>query len=214
MQNHVVVETVGRAGLVVVPRGPQPMPEAWVTLVSGLPPVERRRIGSVYRNEGQHDSALGWSLLVGFATHHGVSVCRNPVGRPIADPPVDVSLSHGGGWVAVAAYRHGRIGVDVEARREVSPGLARRCLAPAELAWLGRAPDAPTRQDRFVRLWTAKEAYLKAIGTGLGVDPRSFTIDCSLPAPRLVGSEAGGWFFRSTAPADAVRVTVCVERAP
>ena len=213
MHHEPVVDLVERADLVLVPRGPRPPPEAWSSLVNGLPAVERHRIGSVYRDSGQHDSAIGWSLLTALSARHGLSVRRNPAGRPVSDPPLDVSLSHGAGWVAVAGYRHGRVGVDVEAVREVTPALARRCLSTAELGWLGRARDARDRQRRFTRLWTAKEAYLKAIGTGLGLDPRSFTVDCSAPDPRLLGHDGPRWLFRSTAPATGVRVTLCLERA-
>jgi len=149
---------------------------------------------------GPRPSAHAWTTLLS--------------GLPVADPPVDVSLSHGGGWIAVAAHRHGRVGVDVEAVREVGPALARRCLSPAELNWLDRAADAPDRRERFLRLWTAKEAYLKAIGTGLGTDPHTVTIDCSASIPRLLGPDQGRWCFRTSVPADDVRVTVCLERDP
>jgi 4'-phosphopantetheinyl transferase len=213
MDHRCGVDVVTSADLVVVPRGRPLAPDDWATLVKGLPGAEQRRIGSVYRNDDQQDSAIGWSLLCRLADDHGVSVWRNSAGRPVTDPPVDISLSHGGGWIAVAASRAGRVGVDVEAVRDVSPALARRCLSPAEVGWMESAPGARDRQERFLRLWTAKEAYLKAIGTGLGVDPRSFTLDCSSPAPRLRGAEGRRWLFRSGAPADGVCVTVCEERA-
>jgi 4'-phosphopantetheinyl transferase len=105
------------------------------------------------------------------------------------------------------------VGIDVEAVREVTPALARRCLSAAELGWLSAAADASLRAERFLQLWTAKEAYLKAIGTGLGTDPRSVTIDCAAGVPQLVGPDRARWRFRSSTPAEAVRVTVCVERA-
>lgn len=214
MQHTLAVALPGQVDLVVVPRGPRPSAHAWTTLLSGLPVAEQHRLGPAWRHVGQQDSAVGWSLLMDVAARHGVSVRRNAEGRPVADSPVDVSLSHGGGWIAVAAHRHGRVGVDVEAVREVGPALARRCLSPAELSWLDHAADAPDRRERFLRLWTAKEAYLKAIGTGLGTDPRTVTTDCSGAVPRLLGPERGRWDFRTSLPADDVRVTVCLERDP
>ena len=214
MPHTLAVEPPGQAELVVVPRGPRPSPRAWVALLSSLPIAEQRRLGKVWRHVGQQDSAVGWRLLTDLAARHHVCVGRNAEGRPVADPPVDVSLSHGGGWVAAAAHRHGRIGVDVEAVRPVSPALARRCLSAGELSWLEDAADAAARERRFLRLWTAKEAYLKAIGTGLGTDPRTVTIDCTTAAPRLVGREEHHWHFRTSVPVADVRVTVCLERAP
>ena len=213
MQHNAAVNPVGMADLLVIPRGPRLSPRAWTSLLRRLPPVEQHRIQKLNRWADQQDSAICWRSLARLAGQHRVSVRRGAHGGPVADPPVAVSLSHGGGWIAAAAYVHGRVGVDVEAGRDVAPELARRCCSTAELAWLERAADAQTRDERFLRLWTAKEAYLKAIGTGLGVDPRSVSIDWSTPDLRLSGAEKDCWQFCSSAPADGVRVTVCLERA-
>lgn len=208
-----VVPQVAGVDLVVLPRGHRMSAPAWKALLHDLPPAEQRRLRS-YRYDNQQDSAVGWHLLVRLAAQHHVSVWRNPDGRPVADPPLDVSLSHAGGWVAAVAYRHGRVGVDLEATRRVDGALARRCLSAAELAWLDSASDGSSRQQRFLRLWTAKEAYLKAIGTGLGVDPRSITIDCTAPVPRLVGPDGSRWRFHSATPAENLRLSLCLERLP
>ena len=214
MQQKAVVETAVQAHLVVVPRGPRLAPRAWSTLLAGLPSGERRRVEQLRRWEDRQDSAIGWGLLRQLGGLHGVSVRRAASGRPVADLPVDVSMSHGAGWVAVAAHVGGRVGVDVEGVRPIPPSLTRRCLASSELGWLDAAADAATRGDRFLRLWTAKEAYLKATGTGLGRDPRTVATDCSGQAPRLLDAEGDRWHFRSTSPVPGVRVTVCWEREP
>ncbi|MEJ7775687.1 MAG: 4'-phosphopantetheinyl transferase superfamily protein, partial [Nocardioidaceae bacterium] len=97
-----------------------------------------------------------------------------------------MSLSHSGGWIAVAACETGRIGIDVEVLRDVTPSLERRCLSAVELAWLDRAQPGVPRSLRFSRLWTAKEAYLKATGVGLAADPRTVSIDHTGDEPRLL----------------------------
>ena len=214
MQHEAVVDPAVQVHLVVVPRGPRLAPHAWWTLLAELPAGERRRVQDLRRWEDRQDSAIGWDLLGQLAARHGVSVRRAASGRPVTDPPVDVSLSHGGGWVAVAAHVSGRVGIDVEGPRHVSPSLTLRCLATSELSWLDAAADRATRSDRFLRLWTAKEAYLKATGTGLGRDPRTVATDCSGSAPRLLGAERERWRFRSSSPGAGVHVTVCWEREP
>lgn len=200
--------------LVVAERGARLTAPAWQQLLSGLPPVERRRIQHLHRWQDRQDSAIGWRLLQQLAAESSVTVRRAANGRPCTDPPVDVSLSHSGGWIAVAACETGRIGVDAETLREVSASLARRCLSAAELAWLDQAGPGDPRSRRFARLWTAKESYLKATGVGLAVDPRDVDVDHTGDAPRLVGPASSSWHFSSWAPAPGVRVTVCVEGAP
>jgi 4'-phosphopantetheinyl transferase len=48
-------------------------------------------------------------------------------------------------------------------------------LHPAEAATL-RSHDASARARAFARLWSLKEAYLKALGTGLLREPSSFVV--------------------------------------
>lgn len=198
----------------MVQRGPQLAPSAWEELVSALPLTERRRIAGLHRWEDRQDSAIGWRLLHQLAGERDVTVRRGANGRPCSDSPVDVSLSHQGGWIAAVASGTGRIGIDVETLREVAPSLAQRCLSAAELAWLKGAQPGVPRSLRFSRLWTAKEAYLKATGVGLAADPREISIDHTGDEPRLLGLGAGCWRFSSWTPAPGVCVAVCVECEP
>lgn len=127
----------------------------------------------------------------------------------MAGAGVDVSLSHSGGWIAAATTCSGRVGVDIEAARPVSPALARRCLADSELAWWEQAPVGRARTLRFLRLWTAKEAYVKATGAGLGTDPRDVPIDVSGERPMLAHDATAAWEIRGWSPAPDTWLTVC-----
>jgi 4'-phosphopantetheinyl transferase len=79
-----------------------------------------------------------------------------------------VSSSSSGdvGLLAVASRR--QVGADVASTGEVHdvPGFARRVATPRESAALG-ALGAEARRDALARLWTRKEAYLKATGEGI-----------------------------------------------
>jgi 4'-phosphopantetheinyl transferase len=89
----------------------------------------------------------------------------------LAQPPgtgLALSLSHSGACVAIALARPGPVGIDVEAKRALPDleGLARRALTDEEAHVLASLPAAQ-RESVFLRWWTAKEAALKAHGSGL-----------------------------------------------
>ncbi|GAA3465981.1 4'-phosphopantetheinyl transferase family protein [Nonomuraea roseola] len=98
---------------------------------------------------------------LGFGRDGSGRPCLLPLGRR---PVPDFNLSHSGAWALVATAPPGvRVGVDVERVRGFDHlELARRFYQPEEVARLRAAGP-----DGFFRLWTAKEAYVKASGAGL-----------------------------------------------
>jgi 4'-phosphopantetheinyl transferase len=106
---------------------------------------------------------------------------RRTLGRPLPDFPKDGdgvplpmdgvhwSLSHKSTLVAgIVAQRP--VGIDVEFRRPVKPGMHARIAAPREWGLAktgGHASDARLPEPLFYRYWTAKEAVLKGVGQGL-----------------------------------------------
>lgn len=92
-----------------------------------------------------------------------------PYLAPGAWPSVDFNLSHAGEWALVAVTRPTwRVGVDVERIRADLDylGMAEHLYHPAELDRLSHT-DPAERRACYFRLWCAKEAYVKAVGTGL-----------------------------------------------
>lgn len=96
---------------------------------------------------------------------------RGPRGRPGLGGPLahmDVNWSHSGEGLLMARARDHQVGVDLE-RLRARPralDLARRFFAPAEAAALASLPEQ-RREREFTTLWCAKEAVLKAHGSGL-----------------------------------------------
>ncbi len=79
---------------------------------------------------------------------------------------------------AIYAIASGReVGIDIEATgRDVEiDGIARKVFSPSECAALD-ALSLTARRDAFFRIWTRKEAYIKALGEGFGYATRSFTV--------------------------------------
>ncbi|MFF1548564.1 4'-phosphopantetheinyl transferase family protein [Streptomyces sp. NPDC058291] len=105
---------------------------------------------------------------------------RGVHGRPEPEPAglgVRFNLSHDDGLIACVVTEGNRCGVDIgptAASGELVAHLGRR-LGPDERARLaGAAPGA--RAALAGELWVLKEAYLKALGTGLTRGPGSFTV--------------------------------------
>lgn len=88
---------------------------------------------------------------------------HEPGGRPyLPDSSDALSLARSGGLLAVGRLTGGRLGVDLEVWR---PDLDVAAAVEVVLADSERAWWDPTWA---YRLWTAKEAWLKALGLGLG----------------------------------------------
>jgi 4'-phosphopantetheinyl transferase len=125
-----------------------------------------------------------------------VHVTRPPTGKPeLVGSDLAVSLAHSGEVVLVAIAQTREVGVDVEVLR---PEAARWSLVDHALTEHERQRldvlAAPTRAECFLRVWTRKEAILKAAGTGLGIDPRRLELnDLDVVAvPRQLG-QADDW---------------------
>jgi 4'-phosphopantetheinyl transferase len=112
-------------------------------------------------------------------------------GKPALAGPhagLPFSLSHSGGLALVALGEARPVGVDLERPRppERAAGVAERFFTAAEArAVRGRPGD-------FLRIWTRKEALLKAVGTGLTVPLDSFEAPLGSPA-RIASFHGSAW---------------------
>lgn len=110
----------------------------------------------------------------GAPADHRLSWDHGPQLAP-GDARVWLSLSHTGARVVVALSPAGPVGVDIEPRARaarLTDGLIASITAPGEQQQLAALDDAQ-RRAAALRLWTAKEAVLKATGEGLQTRPAS-----------------------------------------
>lgn len=135
-----------------------------------------------------------------------------PQGKPEARlrgaaAPLSFNLSHTRGLVAVAVSPIAGLplGVDVERLdREVDLRVADNYFDPREVAWLAGLPE-PARPEGFLRLWTLKEAFIKATGKGLTQDLGSFGFEVAAARVRFtdaVPDDPSAWLFRQRIVAD------------
>ncbi|MBE0486622.1 4'-phosphopantetheinyl transferase superfamily protein [Marinobacter sp.] len=110
-----------------------------------------------------------WLIRQGLAKASGQSPqhCRPVDGRPVKSiKPADwcLSLSHSKGLSAVATGM-APLGIDIEPsqRKPDWIGVAKRWFSTVEQEWLFRADDP----FNFLKVWTLKEAWLKATGRGI-----------------------------------------------
>jgi 4'-phosphopantetheinyl transferase len=132
------------------------------------------------------------------------------------------NMSDSCGMLLYAVARERRLGVDVERfRAQVqSERLARRYFAPSEAAALAATPPE-RRHETFFTVWTRKEAYVKAIGTGLSFPLKDFevTVPADAAPPRLLtikgsGEEAARWTLLPVDPAAGYAASLVVEGPP
>lgn len=140
----------------------------------------------------------------------------NEQGKPSLDDrhtswPLAFNLSHSGDLALVAIAVGRDIGVDVEYCRASSVAdrmrVARRYFSKSEYAYLERQP-VEDRVASFYRLWTCKEAFIKARGLGLTVPLASFDVGLEdEKRPRLVAGDGVGrnshqWTLHHLAPGE------------
>jgi 4'-phosphopantetheinyl transferase len=112
-------------------------------------------------------------------------------------PDLHFNLSHtrGAALIGIAAGRE--VGIDIEQKRPMEDlhGLARSVMSADELQeWERFAPES--RLNTFYRVWTRKEAYLKAIGLGLFRNLQEVTVP--MAASARDGDGEDGWRVRDS----------------
>jgi 4'-phosphopantetheinyl transferase len=125
-----------------------------------------------------------------------LAFAQGPHGKPFAvvdgtPARVEFNVSHSAGRGLIAIAR-GPVGVDLEflARAADFHLIARGVLTPSEQAALSQRAGA--EQARlFYRLWTQKEALIKATGRGFACPPRGFAV----PDALLKGARCASFTF-------------------
>lgn len=150
---------------------------------------ERQRAARFYRpRDGQRFTVArgmlrrGLSRILGVASEeiqfayaaHGKPMVASRSGGELA---VQFNLAHSDHLAVLAVTMADPVGVDIERVRSVRSrdGIVAKHFSALEREAFGRFPDAE-RQEAFFRVWTRKEAIVKAIGTGLTLPLTSFDV--------------------------------------
>ncbi|MEL6581715.1 MAG: 4'-phosphopantetheinyl transferase superfamily protein [Cyanobacteria bacterium J06621_12] len=105
-------------------------------------------------------------------------------GKPVlsSSTKLQFNVSHSQEYALLGFIPEHLIGVDIEYQRAIPDALkiAQRFFSPQEFKMLRET--VPSQQAKlFFQLWTAKEAYLKALGTGLSgsLTEAEIAFDCN-----------------------------------
>ena len=149
------------------------------------------------------------SSTLRFATRDG--------GKPyLPDHAMHFNMSHSGGVVAIAVAGE-EVGVDVESveRPVDARAIADRFFTPDEFRWL-RAQAPSDGQRAFFRLWTLKEAVMKADGRGMAIPLHTVEVDVrtlDMPAAVRCRVDQAAWSAWELAAGDRLCLAVA-RRTP
>ncbi len=189
-----------------LPVRPRPLPatgvmELWLTNLSFLALAEVGAAGGRVEQVRSRKLRQRFVLRLLLGSYLGcpgkdVRIQRGAHGKPelvpgSARPSLQFSLSHSGDWLAVAVTRDQALGVDIERQRELprALALARRFLSGAEAERIESLPE-PDRAQLFFRLWSRREALIKAMGSSLAESLSEIELDPDRLIPTRLPS---GW---------------------
>ena len=92
------------------------------------------------------------------------------------------SISHSEKMVAVAVNKKKPVGIDIEKIRPVSARIAKRVFSLSDIRYVFQSDNVPDgeildieMQERFFRVWTYKEAFVKMTGQGIDDDIKNIS---------------------------------------
>jgi 4'-phosphopantetheinyl transferase len=162
-------------------------PEQIASSTRLLSPEERQRAGRFRfdcHRERWIQARAHWRRILGAylaCPPEAIELALDAHGKPRLRDPVsqhglEFNLSHSGDLALFAIALGRRVGVDVE----VTPRLDVRRLSARVLTERERAPlrelSGPRLEHEFLRCWTRKEAWIKALGEGMSRDLQSFEV--------------------------------------
>ncbi|HQE93533.1 MAG TPA: 4'-phosphopantetheinyl transferase superfamily protein [Anaerolineae bacterium] len=146
----------------------------------------------------------------------------NPYGKPTLAAPdhawLQFNLSHSGDLALVAVARDHPVGIDVEQMipPEDFSRLVEQFFSVNENAAFRALPESK-RAAAFFAGWTRKEAYVKALGTGVSLPLDHFDVTMNPDAPaRLLADRhhphhVATWSLHTFTPAPACLASLAIE---
>lgn len=175
-----------------------PLPAAWAASLDAQEQARAARFATATL-QAQFRRARGAlrAVLAHYTRRDAAALALVPgaYGKPaLASGEVEFNLSHSGSLALLAVAPAGSpVGIDIESMHErqidIAALLDMICHHSEKAVIASLAGDAQRRA--FYALWTRKEAYIKALGLGLQVDPRTVAF--------MPGAQDDGWWVADMA---------------
>lgn len=123
---------------------------------------------------------------------------------------LDFNISHSGEYVVLAVSEKS-VGIDIERIKSIDLNLATDVFHQEELAYLFQKKEGEL--ERFFRLWTLKESFIKAVGEGLSFPLKEFYFNFSsneIELNILREGTSGNWFFQEFSVDDDYKLAFCI----
>lgn len=137
-----------------------------------LPESEQIKNNKYLRWQDKHAHLFGKLLLRNALIEYGFSKdildhLRFNDNKPFIDGNINFNISHSGTRIVCVVSREIELGVDLEHKTsQIDPDAFKQVFSQAEWEYL---MSAEGNLDLFYRLWTRKEAVIKADGRGLAI---------------------------------------------
>ncbi|XWS59476.1 hypothetical protein CRYUN_Cryun08bG0125400 [Craigia yunnanensis] len=170
-----------------------------------LSPCERENVNRMCGNQRKKRALLARALVRTTIARYQTNCQMNPIslkfrkniyGKPengemdnFSPPSLHFNISHTSSMIACGVTVNVPIGIDVEEKQQRIKNniitFAQRYFSRYEVELLTAISDPEVQRQKFIKLWTLKEAYVKALGKGFSAVPfKTFTIRFRATATR------------------------------
>lgn len=140
-----------------------------------------------------------------------IEFARDAYGKPfLCSPliPLEFNISHAGEWV-VAAIDRTEIGIDIEQIVTMNLDIAERFFTLEEYRYIASQTLQEQINERFFRIWTMKESYIKGVGRGLTIPLDSFSTVINNKEAMSIRADEGLRHFQTFRHDNDYLISVC-----
>ena len=174
--------------------------ESYLELLQMMPQSRIDKISRYKQDADKKRSLAAMALLINAAKYYGITnfdIVEESNGKPhfVKGTDLQFNLSHSGEKVMCTIDTH-PVGCDIQEMGEIKLAVAKRFFSQEEYELISSLNSKEEKKEMFYRLWTLKEAYIKATGEGLSRELNSFSFDIELNSQKLIkGINTDGYVF-------------------